>query len=79
MALAKLRRVGTALDGEGLAAGGRDDGGHLLALDGLEGGGLGSHGPLAGVGNRSADGRASSGGHLRSQSRGEDTGGGHCD
>ena len=36
-----LRRVGTALDGEGLAAGGRDDGGHLLALDGLEGGGLG--------------------------------------
>jgi hypothetical protein len=40
---------------------------------------LTSHGPLAGVGNRSADGRASSGGHLRSQSRGEDTGGGHCD
>lgn len=36
-----LGRVGTALDGEGLAAGGRDDGGHLLALDGLEGRGLG--------------------------------------
>jgi len=41
---------------------------------------LTSHGPLAGVGKRDAGGRASSlGGHLRRQSRGEHTGGGHCD
>lgn len=38
--LGDLRRVGTALNGEGLASGGVDDGGHLLALDGLEGRGL---------------------------------------
>jgi hypothetical protein len=38
--LGDLRRVGTALDAEGLAGGGVDDGGHLLALDGLEGGRL---------------------------------------
>jgi hypothetical protein len=80
--LGDLRRVGTALDGESLAGGGVDDGRHLLALDGLEGGRLAgdSQGPLAGVGKRDAGGRASSlGGHLRRQSRGEDTGGGHCD
>lgn len=35
--LSDLRRVRTALDGEGLAGSGVDDGGHLLALDGLEG------------------------------------------
>jgi hypothetical protein len=35
--LGDLRRVGAALDGESLAGGGADDGGHLLALDGLEG------------------------------------------
>jgi hypothetical protein len=35
--LGDLRRVGAALDAEGGAAGGVDDGGHLLALDGLEG------------------------------------------
>lgn len=41
---------------------------------------LTSQGPLAGVGKRDAGGRASSlGGHLRGQSRGEHTSGGHCD
>jgi len=40
--LGDLRGVGTALDGEGLAGGGADDGGGLLALDGLERRGLGS-------------------------------------
>jgi hypothetical protein len=112
--LGDLRRVGAALDAEGGAAGGVDDGGHLLALDGLEGRSLAgdckssekkspvrslvriemasigcgrsmcakltSHGPLAGVSNGDAGGRAGSlGGHLRRQSRGEHTGGGHCD
>lgn len=38
--LGDLRRVGAALDSEGLAGGGIDDGGHLLALNGLEGRGL---------------------------------------
>lgn len=71
--LGDLRRVGTLL---GDLAGGSDDGGHLLALDGLEGGGLGTGSESAG---RDADGRAGDlGGHLRGQSRGENTGGGHC-
>lgn len=39
--LGDLRRVGTALNSEGLAGGGIDDGRHLLALDGLEGRRLG--------------------------------------
>jgi len=41
---------------------------------------LTSHSALAGVGKRHTGGRASSlGGHLSGQSRGEHTGGGHCD
>jgi hypothetical protein len=117
--LGNLRGVGTALDGEGLAGGGVDDGRHLLALGDLEGRGLAggcnscekifpldrrsgsrwhharglrrqhhhtgvnkltSHGPLAGVGKRDAGSRAGGlGGHLGGQTRGEHTGGGHCD
>lgn len=40
----------------------------------------GHHGALAGSSDIGTDGRASSlGGHLGGQTRGENTGGGHCD
>jgi hypothetical protein len=76
--LSDLRRVGTALDLEGIAGGGVDDGRGLLALKGLHGGSS-AQGALGGS-DGSTHGRASSlGGHLGGQTGSEDTGGGHCD
>lgn len=71
--------------GEDLTSVGLEESGRLLTLHGLEG--LRTEGSASvgegTLGNSSTHGRASSdpggGGHGRSQARGEDAGGGHCD
>jgi hypothetical protein len=74
-----LRRVGAALDLEGIAGGGLQEGSGLLALEGLEGAGRAGDGALGGS-DGGTEGRASGlGGHLGGHAGGEDTGGSHCD
>jgi hypothetical protein len=75
-----LRRVGAALDLEGIAGGGLEERSGLLALEGLERAGRAGDGALGGSGDGGTEGRASSlGGHLGGHAGGEDTSGSHCD
>jgi hypothetical protein len=77
--LGDLGGVGTALDTEGVALGGLEDGRSLLALQSLHGGSS-AQGALGSSRDGSTHGRASSlGGHLASQAGSGDTESGHCD